>query len=772
MPMEVEMMAGVFMDIKGAMGDLVFRHMPEGGVEVFHRSKFRNPPVTPYNFPQRAAYAYCDDRWRTLPQRKRETWFRKKWRKGLCAHSGFMMHNMRRVLCGLPILCKAPPRVYTGKSWGAPWDVSKEWWYEDRDWDCLGWSIGDDGKDFVLGDPAGHHRRGPMDKMRWIPTWMWQVAGEPPELLTFRTYIHTTEGFVVEQDEMDGIFITEAVQGVSVMVDGLLVAYRGDSEEGYECVQPCGPIAFGEQSFHDIIVCVFTGPKTQFRIQTSWENETFREWVKTRGIDWWGIIRDKGKGLCADWPQYHVSVFGNNCLGKARVSAVAGADAATRRVRGRSAWIQFPFGEWITSKEMPVEELAKTFLKDGLVVGRVCGPTLWRPVLFFDVDVEKVVREGEGPVGKVTLRHFGGPDAPGWPDTFWMEAYVYNFDKERYEYFYRHPIAEGFDLRYMFSKKMDKYISKDGIMGFAFAGQNDWRIREGCAVWTDFLECTVCWDAEELSILIPLVELSAPTEIGERCARLHGKVVDPGNEDVEVVVYWGETDGFQEPGAWEHSSAPTSPEQPQGHGAFYKDLAGLSPGTEYWFSASAINSAGRGWPLESRAFRTAEEVVYADWEQVLGACIVGRFDEIYLGPEWPSGWVAVKVSDDERWVWNCEELFPTRSPGQRFTWKGVARAGLEELIVEHEGFGAGGVSGPAGLLEGYLGNFVTGGWDLIFSHSSGADVFKRVVVSDSPGRYVSAYGLVRLLVVGPVPEEGGAVPEVATDFVGLVAVYE
>jgi hypothetical protein len=102
----------------------------------------------------------------------------------------------------------------------------------------------------------------------------------------------------------------------------------------------------------------------------------------------------------------------------------------------------------------------------------------------------------------------------------------------------------------------------------------------------------------------PTITLDAATSVESTTAIVNGDVTDTGYENPTVTMYWGTADGGQIPGSWTNSSAPTSPTQPQGVAAFYTDLASLSPGTTYYFSAKATNSAGTSWPAASLSFLT------------------------------------------------------------------------------------------------------------------------------------------------------------------------
>jgi len=97
------------------------------------------------------------------------------------------------------------------------------------------------------------------------------------------------------------------------------------------------------------------------------------------------------------------------------------------------------------------------------------------------------------------------------------------------------------------------------------------------------------------STAAPTVTTSAATLVTTTTARLNGNVTATGGENPTVTVYWGDNDGGEVPGNWDYSSAPTSPSQPQGVAAFYKDITGLDPGETYYFTAKATNSGGTDW---------------------------------------------------------------------------------------------------------------------------------------------------------------------------------
>jgi hypothetical protein len=110
------------------------------------------------------------------------------------------------------------------------------------------------------------------------------------------------------------------------------------------------------------------------------------------------------------------------------------------------------------------------------------------------------------------------------------------------------------------------------------------------------------------SPLVPTVTLSSASSLTPTTATLNGNITFQGGENPTVTVYWGTTDGGQVTGNWQNSSAPTSPTEPQGIAAFLKNITGLTPGTTYYFSAKATNSAGTDWPPASLSFTTGAGV--------------------------------------------------------------------------------------------------------------------------------------------------------------------
>lgn len=115
--------------------------------------------------------------------------------------------------------------------------------------------------------------------------------------------------------------------------------------------------------------------------------------------------------------------------------------------------------------------------------------------------------------------------------------------------------------------------------------------------------CTQVYVEVDYAITVPVVTTSAATNVAVTTATLNGNVTATGGENPTVTVYWGTSDGGANPASWSDNSTPTSPSQPQGVAAFYKNTTGLTKGTTYYFTAKATNSAGTGWAT-TKSFKT------------------------------------------------------------------------------------------------------------------------------------------------------------------------
>ena len=83
-------------------------------------------------------------------------------------------------------------------------------------------------------------------------------------------------------------------------------------------------------------------------------------------------------------------------------------------------------------------------------------------------------------------------------------------------------------------------------------------------------------------------------------ARLNGEIADTGGENPTVHICWGTSDGATTLASWQNDA----PLGVLGTGAFYKDVTGLTPGTQYYYRCYATNSAGTGWASSTANFTT------------------------------------------------------------------------------------------------------------------------------------------------------------------------
>ncbi len=88
--------------------------------------------------------------------------------------------------------------------------------------------------------------------------------------------------------------------------------------------------------------------------------------------------------------------------------------------------------------------------------------------------------------------------------------------------------------------------------------------------------------------------------IGQTSARIEGTVEDAGEGSLALTLFWGDEDGGENAGSWDHSRALAA----TGAGPFSEDLESLSPGATWFAVVRAQNSAGTTWTSPTLAFET------------------------------------------------------------------------------------------------------------------------------------------------------------------------
>jgi uncharacterized repeat protein (TIGR03806 family) len=141
----------------------------------------------------------------------------------------------------------------------------------------------------------------------------------------------------------------------------------------------------------------------------------------------------------------------------------------------------------------------------------------------------------------------------------------------------------GFDFRPVDSIALAKYTTTTGTNNFD-------ELRIGTTL-ADVLT--------NASVILPVVTNSPASNILSTTATLGGQVVSTGNQTPTVTLYYGTTDGSNNPSAWANNiglGAQT--------GNFSTNITSLTTNTAYYFTSSASNSAGRVWAAPSQMFNT------------------------------------------------------------------------------------------------------------------------------------------------------------------------
>lgn len=97
----------------------------------------------------------------------------------------------------------------------------------------------------------------------------------------------------------------------------------------------------------------------------------------------------------------------------------------------------------------------------------------------------------------------------------------------------------------------------------------------------------------------PVVTNRPASSIQSTLATLNGQVLSTGGQAPVVTLYYGTVDGGTSATGWAHALALGA----QG-GSFFASVAGLSPSTAYYYTATASNSVGQAWASPSASFTT------------------------------------------------------------------------------------------------------------------------------------------------------------------------
>ena len=101
------------------------------------------------------------------------------------------------------------------------------------------------------------------------------------------------------------------------------------------------------------------------------------------------------------------------------------------------------------------------------------------------------------------------------------------------------------------------------------------------------------------TVMAPSVDNRPVGSLTSISAALRGEVTNTGSQDPEVTLYYGTSDGLNNPAAWD-ASIPVGVES----GNFSRFVSDLTPNTTYFYTSRATNSAGTAWAPSSETFTT------------------------------------------------------------------------------------------------------------------------------------------------------------------------
>lgn len=102
-----------------------------------------------------------------------------------------------------------------------------------------------------------------------------------------------------------------------------------------------------------------------------------------------------------------------------------------------------------------------------------------------------------------------------------------------------------------------------------------------------------------ITVMPPSITNRSVQSLSATSASLRGEVTDTGSSTPTVTLYYGTTNGLNNPAAWS-SSINVGAEG----GNFNRFVSGLTPETTYYYTSRAVNSAGTGWAPSSETFDT------------------------------------------------------------------------------------------------------------------------------------------------------------------------